>query len=66
MRNFINVDNDFDEAGRRIRRPFKISMSIIIITIITIFIVFLIVLANPQAIGQFFAKIVNGFTSTLK
>lgn len=62
MKNF----NNFDEAGRRIERPFKISMRIMIGASIIVFVLFLIILANPQAIGQFLAKIVNGFTSTLK
>lgn len=66
MKSFINFDGDFDEAGRRIERPFKISMKVMIGASIVAFVLLLIMLANPQAIGQFLAKIVNGFTSTLK
>lgn len=58
--------NDFDEAGRKIERPFKIYGGIMLIASVMVFVIFLIILANPQAIGQFLAKIVNGFTSTLK
>jgi hypothetical protein len=66
MKTFNNFGNDFDEAGRRIEKPLKISMGIIIGVSIVVFVLFLIMLANPQAIGQFLAKIVNGFASTLK
>lgn len=68
---FYDNLGEFDEAGRKIEKPmnfhlFKFTKTIIIIIIVITVIIFLIVITNPQAIGQFMAKIVNGFTSTLK
>ena len=56
-------NNDFEKS---FNRGFKTIVFLQILFAIVIVVVIIALITNPQAVGEFFGKIVNGFNSTAK
>jgi hypothetical protein len=62
-----NLDSGEIKESQNIFANVKIMLKIAIITVIVVNIIMTIaVIANPEVVGVFMAKIVNGFTATMK
>jgi hypothetical protein len=57
------LDNDFE---KNFNRGFKAVVFLQILFVIVIVVAIIAVITNPQAVGEFFGKIVQGFNATAK
>lgn len=55
-----------DNFERNFDRGFKAIVFLQILFVVVIAVAVIAVIANPQGVGEFFGKIVNGFNATAK
>jgi hypothetical protein len=63
MRDFDSFDKRFNRTRRFIKGAMVVQFIIIGIIVIGVIVGIIALINNPQAIGEFFGKIVNGFNS---
>lgn len=64
MRDFDSFDKRFNRTRRFIKGAMIIQFIVIGAIFVAIIIGIVALINNPQAVGEFFGKIVNGFNST--
>jgi len=63
MRNFDNFDRNFNRTGNFIKGAVIVQFIIVGAIFIAVIIGVIALISNPESVGEFFGKIVNGFNS---